>query len=82
MAAAEHRAALEAVATGTGKRPRGNAVLPAEHAAASALALACRDLVDATLRDSDLVYENDEHAAMLAASGHVPAPSEALPPLP
>jgi len=78
----EARAALEQQANGTAKRPRGNAVLPAEYAASAPFAAACRDLVNGTLHSPRDTYpfeigdRNGDPAAACAA------PSEALPPLP
>jgi hypothetical protein len=81
MKTPDTRARLEAVATGTAKRPRGNAVLPIEHAAAAPLARACRDLVNGTLHNHDLYdFETGERVDQTAQS--IAAPCEALPPLP
>lgn len=84
-AAAGARASLQALASGQAKRPRGNAVLPDEHAAAAPFAKACAELVSESLHTN---YGSDEDLADddVAIPGPGPdlvlAAPEALPPLP
>jgi hypothetical protein len=78
------RSALEQHAAGTAKRPRGNAVLPEEHGASAPFAKACQRMVQSSAlnayRNRSIYLGADEEDEAPVAV--IPAPSEALPPLP
>lgn len=80
----EARAKLQALATGQAKRPRGNAVLPEEHAAAAPFAQACAELVRESMQTDYGVDENEAEDAPITVPGEglIFAAPEALPPLP
>lgn len=78
---ADARTQLEQAAAGATKRPRGNSVLPEEHAASAPFAKACFGMAESArismYRNRGHLIEDDEAPAAVLT-----APSEAVPPLP